>query len=138
MRKRLGDLLVEAGLITEEQLDFTLENKSDDEKLGDALIREGYITEQQLIEVLEFQQGIPRVSLSRYAIEQDVVQLVPKDLAKRHYAMPFQIDGNKLFVAMSDPMDYYALEELRMATGLQIVPAITTKDSLFRAITKYY
>src|SRR5690606_21354659 len=67
-----------------------------------------------------------------------IIQLVPKELAKRHNVMPIRIDGNKLFVAMEDPMDYFAMEELRMATGYQIVPAIATKDSLFRAITKYY
>jgi len=138
MRKRLGDLLVESGLITKEQLAATLENKGEDEKLGDALLREGYITEQQLIEVLEFQLGIPHINISQYPIEQEIIQLVPKELAKRHNVMPIRIDGNKLFVAMEDPMDYFAMEELRMATGYQIVPAIATKDSLFRAITKYY
>ena len=138
MRKRLGDLLVESGLITKEQLAATLENKGEDEKLGDALLREGCITEQQLIEVLEFQLGIPHINISQYPIEQEIIQLVPKELAKRHNVMPIRIDGNKLFVAMEDPMDYFAMEELRMATGYQIVPAIATKDSLFRAITKYY
>lgn len=63
-RKRLGDLLVEAGLITEEQLQEALREKAPGQKLGDALLQRGYITEQQLIEVLEFQLGIPHVSLS--------------------------------------------------------------------------
>ena len=67
-RKRLGDLLVESGLITEEQLKVTLEEKSPNQKLGDALLQRGYITEQQLIEVLEFQLGIPHISLFRLSI----------------------------------------------------------------------
>ena len=71
-RKRLGDLLVEAGLLTEEQLATTLSNKSANEKIGDALLREGFITEQQLIEVLEFQLGIPHINLYKYAIEEDI------------------------------------------------------------------
>ncbi|MFD1851893.1 GspE/PulE family protein [Oceanobacillus bengalensis] len=137
-RKRLGDLLVDAGLLTNEQLSQTLATKATEEKLGDALLREGYITEQQLIEVLEFQLGIPHVNLFQYSIDQDIVQLVPKDLAKRYNLMPIRIDDNKLFVAMADPMDYFAMEELRMATGFQIVPGIATKDSLYRTITKYY
>jgi len=138
VRKRLGDLLVESGLISEEQLNRTLKNKSSDEKLGDALLREGYITEQQLIEVLEFQLGIPHINIFQYPIDPDVIQLVPKELAKRHYAMPIRRDKNKLLVAMADPMDYFAIEELRMATGYHIEPAIATKDELFRTITKYY
>ncbi|AXI09694.1 type II secretion system protein GspE [Oceanobacillus zhaokaii] len=137
-RKRLGDLLVESGLITDDQLAGTLANKGEDEKLGDALLREGYITEQQLIEVLEFQLGIPHINVAQYPVEQETIQLVPKELAKRHLLLPIRIDGNKLFVAMADPMDYFAMEELRMATGYQIMPGIATKDALYRMVTKYY
>ena len=138
MRKRLGDLLVESGLITEDQLSKALEEKLPEEKLGDTILREGYITEQQLIEVLEFQLGVPHINLHQYAIDQDVIQLVPKDLAKRYQLMPVRTEDNQLFVAMADPMDYFAMEELRMVTGYQIVPAIATKDDLQRTIAKYY
>lgn len=138
VRKRLGDILVETGMITEEQLNHTLANKSSDEKLGDALLREGYISEQQLIEVLEFQLGIPHININQYPIDLEAVQLVPKDLAKQHLLMPIRKDKNKLLVAMADPLDYFALEELRMATGYHIEPAIATKDEIYRAITKFY
>ena len=138
VRKRLGDILVETGMITEEQLNHTLANKSSDEKLGDALLREGYISEQQLIEVLEFQLGIPHININQYPIDLEAVQLVPKDLAKQHLLMPIRKDKNKLLVAMADPLDYFALEELRMATGYHIEPAIAAKDEIYRAITKYY
>lgn len=137
-RKRLGDLLVESQLITEEQLAIALERKSQDEKLGDALVREGFVTELQLIEALEMQLGIPRISIYQYQIDQDVIQLVPHHLAKRHQVMPIRKEDNKLFVAMIDPMDYFAIEELRMATGCQIVPSIVTRDELQRAIARYY
>ncbi|MFD1066563.1 GspE/PulE family protein [Oceanobacillus locisalsi] len=137
-RKRLGDLLVESNLITNEQLTATLESKRTEEKLGDALLREGYITEQQLIEVLEMQLGIPHINILQYPVEQEVIQLVPRELAKRHQVLPFRVNGNKLFVAMADPMDYFAIEEIRMATGFQIVPGIATKDALFQMITKCY
>lgn len=137
-RKRLGDLLVESGLISETQLSTALAEKLPDEKLGDTLLREGYITEQQLIEVLEFQLGIPHINIFQYPIEQEIVQLVPQEIAKRYQVMPIRSEENQLFVAMADPMDYFAIEELRMATGYQIVPAIATKDALQRAITKYY
>lgn len=137
-RKRLGDLLVESGLITEQQLVETLSQKASEEKLGDALLREGHITEQQLIEVLEFQLGIPHINIFQYSIVPELIQLVPKELAKRHNVLPIRKEQNKLFVAMADPMDYFAIEELRMATGYQIVPGIATKDELYRTITKYY
>src|SRR5690625_4045484 len=137
-RKRLGDLLIDSGIISEAQLAFALEEKMPDEKLGDTLLREGYITEQQLIEVLEFQLGIPHINIYQYPIEQEIIHLVPKEMAKRYQVMPIRTEDNQLFVAMADPMDYFAIEELRMATGYQIVPAIATKDALQRTIAKFY
>ena len=137
-RKRLGDLLVESLVISNEQLEYALSQKSREEKLGDFLIRENLLTEQQLIEVLEFQLGIPHVSLNQYSIEPELIQLVPKELAKRANIMPVRKDRNKLMIAMADPMDYFAIEEVRMATGCQIETSIATKDDLFRTITKYY
>ncbi|KGR79647.1 GspE/PulE family protein [Ureibacillus manganicus] len=137
-RKRLGDLLIESGVITTQQLDYALSNKSSDEKLGDFLIRENFITEQQLIEVLEFQLGIPHINLNQYAIDPELLQLVPGELAKRAKIMPVRRDKNKLFIAMADPMDYFAIEEVRMATGCQIETSIAAKDDLYRTITKYY
>lgn len=137
-RKRLGDLLVEAGVITEEQLMHALDNKSRDEKLGDFLIKENVLTEQQLIETLEVQLGIPHVSLNQYAIDPELLPLIPAELAKRASLMPLRRERNKLFIAMADPMDYFAIEEVRMATGCQIETSIAAKDDLFRTITKYY
>lgn len=137
-RKRLGDLLVEAGVLSIEQLNYALETKSRDEKLGDFLIRENYITEQQLIEVLEFQLGIPHVNLSQFPIDPELLHLIPGELAKRANLIPLRREKNKLFIAMADPMDYFAIEEVRMATGCQIETSIAAKDDLYRTITKYY
>jgi type IV pilus assembly protein PilB len=137
-RKRIGDLLLEAGVITEEQLTHALENKSRDEKLGDFLIKENVLTEQQLIEVLEFQLGIPHISLNQIPIDPELLQLVPAELAKRAQLIPIRREKNKLFIAMADPMDYFAIEEVRMATGCQIETTIAAKDDLYRTITKYY
>ena len=137
-RKLLGDLLVESNVISDEQLHFALSQKRRDEKLGDYLITENLITEQQLIEVLEFQLGIPHVNLNQYSIDPELLQLVPKELAKRTNIMPLKKNKNKLLIAMADPMDYFAIEEVRMATGCQIETSIAAKDDLFRTITKYY
>lgn len=137
-RKRLGDLLVESNVIKPVELEEALKNKSRDEKLGDYLIDHQLITEQQLIEVLEFQLGIPHVNLNQYSIDPELIQLVPKELAKRANLMPIRRDRNRLLVAMADPMDYFSIEELRMATGCQIEPSIAAKDDVFRTITKYY
>jgi len=137
-RKRLGDLLLDSGLITAEQLQSALAEKQKGQRLGDALLERGFITEQQLIEVLEFQLGIPHVSLYRFPFDQKLIKLVSKEMAKRNLLIPIKIEGDKLLVAMADPMDFYAIDDLRLATGFQIETAIASKDDILRAINKYY
>jgi type IV pilus assembly protein PilB len=137
-RKRLGDLLVEAGLISEEQLQAALKNKSPNQRLGDALLQHGFITEQQLIEVLEFQLGIPHISLYRYPFDTKLFTLISKETARRNLIIPLKKESDRLFVAMADPMDFFVIDDLRLATGFQIETAIATKDDILRAINKYY
>lgn len=138
-RKRLGDLLIDSGVISEEQLQQALrEQGKTKQKLGDSLISQGYITEQQLFEVLEFQLGIPHVSLFKYQIDPSITAIIPESLARRYQAIPLHKEGGKLLVAMADPLDYFAIEELRMSTGFRIEPAISGKDELQRAIARYY
>lgn len=137
-RKRLGDLLVESGLITEEQLQSALEDKPRDQKLGDLLLQRGYITEQQLIEVLEFQLGIPHINLFRYPFDPKLFNVVPKEFAKRNLLVPLKAEEDKLFVAMADPMDYITVDDLRLSTGFHIETAIASKDDILRTISKYY
>lgn len=139
LRKRIGDLLVEAGLITEEQLQNALKEQAELKmRLGDVLITRNYITEQQLIEVLEFQLGIPHVQLYRQKIDAKIINIIPQRLAEQHQVLPLRTEGNKLIVAMADPLDYYAIDELRMTTGFRIEPTIASKDELQRAIKRYY
>ncbi|TFE01161.1 GspE/PulE family protein [Jeotgalibacillus salarius] len=137
-KKRLGDMLLEAGVLTQEQLEKTLAEKQQHLKLGDALLERGYITEQQLIEVLEVQLGIERVSLYRYPFDTNLFTLIPKEDAQRKLIIPLKKEGDKLFVAMSDPMDFYTIEDLRLSTGFDIRPVISTKDDIIRSINKYY
>ncbi|WP_068674678.1 GspE/PulE family protein [Oceanobacillus sp. Castelsardo] len=138
VRKRLGDLLQEASLVTEDQVREALENKNENQKLGDALLDLGYITEQQLIEVLEYQLGIPHVSLYRYPIDENVLGLISKEMAQEHYIMPLRIQDNELLVAMKDPMDYFVIDDLELSTGISISPVIAARDDILYAINKYY
>ncbi|WML25426.1 ATPase, T2SS/T4P/T4SS family [Neobacillus sp. OS1-33] len=137
-RKKLGDLLIEEGLITPEQLQTTLDEKDAAQKLGDALLQRGYLTEQQLVEVLEYQLGIPHVSLFHYPFDTNLFSLITKETAKRNLIIPLKRDGNKLFVAMANPMDFIVIDDLRLSTGFHIEPAIATKDDILRTINKYY
>lgn len=138
-RKRLGDILVESGIITSEQLQEALvEQKKSKLKLGDHLLQSGYITEQQLIEILEFQLGVPHVSLFRMRLDPALSAIVPEELARRYSLVPLKKEENKLTVAMVDPLDYYAIDELRMSTGFVINVVIATRDEIQRAISRMY
>ncbi|MGO0060216.1 GspE/PulE family protein [Brevibacillus fluminis] len=138
-RKRLGDLLVESGMITAEQLQKALqEQQVSRQKLGDVLLSQGYISETQLIEVLEFQLGIPHVSLFKFKFDQSLTGIITESMAKRYQVIPLKKEGSKLTVAMADPLDYFALDDLRMSTGFQIEQAIATRDDIQRAIMRYY
>lgn len=137
-RKRLGDLLQDANIITQAQLQDALAHKDDNQKLGDALLDRGYITERQLIEVLEFQLGIPHVSLYNYPIDEHALGYVTKELAQKNFIMPLKIQDNELVIAMRDPMDYYIIDDLEMSTGYRISPVIAAKDDILYAINKYY
>ena len=101
-------------------------------------MQRGYITEQQLIEVLEFQLGIPHVNLFRYPFDPKLFNVVPKEFAKRNLLVPLRAEGDRLFVAMSDPMDYITVDNLRLSTGFHIETAIASKDDILRTISKYY
>jgi type IV pilus assembly protein PilB len=138
-RKRLGDLLVEAGVITQEQLmDALKAQKNSKLRLGDQLAELGLLSEQQLIEVLEFQLGIPHVNLHKQKIEQSLLNIINEDLSRRHQVLPLKKNGNKLTLVMSDPLDYYAIDDIRLSTGFTIEPVIAKKDELRLAINRYY
>ncbi|MTD29667.1 type II secretion system protein GspE [Planomicrobium sp. YIM 101495] len=138
VRRRLGDILIEQGLLTDEDLQHTLKEKKPEQKLGDALLQRGLITEQQLIETLEVQLGIPHVTLFRYPFDPNLFNVVPKDFAKRNMLVPLKTEGDRLYVAMADPMDFITIDDLRLTTGFQIEPAIASNDDILRTIAKYY
>lgn len=137
-RKRLGDLLKDAGIIEENQIQEALESKMPDQKLGDVLVEKGFVTEKQLIEVLEFQLGIPHVSLFHFPIDPHVITIVSKDFAIRNLLVPIQRKGEELTVAMSDPMDYFSIDDLKISTGFKISPVIATKHEILQAVNRHY
>ncbi|WP_396208885.1 GspE/PulE family protein, partial [Exiguobacterium sp.] len=137
-RKRLGEMLIEESLVTEQQVEEALTVKRSTEKLGDALLRLGHLTAQQLLEALHHQLKIPIIQLYNYPVDVAVTKLISKDLAQRHTLVPVYREGNRLFIAMADPMDLIAIDDLRMQTGLSIDVGIATRDEIRRTILKYY
>ncbi len=136
---RMGDLLVSVGLITQDQLQEALKvGKETRKRLGEVLISTGVITEQQMIEALEMQLGISFIDLSKAKIPTELARLVPKSLAKKHSVVPVQVVKDELILAMADPLNFMAIEDVRSATRKRVTPRIATAVAVDRAIAALY
>lgn len=135
---RLGRLLLQNNLINEDQLEDALEEHSNTGKSpGRVLIDKGVLTEGQLTAVLAEQIGIRYVDLSNYAVDPAAATLVDANLARRYMVIPIDYEDSKLIVAMADPTNVFALDDLRIMTGMEIMPVVTTKDDIAGAIGRY-
>ncbi len=137
--RRLGDLLVTAGLITPEQLQQALlEQKRSNEKLGSILVRLGMLGEDQLISFLARQYGLPSITLSQLDIDSEVLKLVPAQMAKKYEVLPVKRVGNALTLAMADPTNVFAIDEVAFATNLQVLPVVASQGAIRKAIERNY
>jgi type IV pilus assembly protein PilB len=139
MVRRLGDLLVAEGLITAEHLRQALaEQKGKADKLGSILVRIGAVTEEQLIGFLSRQYGIPSITLSNLDVDNDTLRLVPAHIAKKYEVLPVKRIGGTLTLAMSDPTNVFALDDIAFMTNLQILPVVAPQAAIRRALDKAY
>ena len=139
---RIGDVLVAAGAITEEQLQEGLaKQKETGRKLGNALVDLGFISNDMLITVLTTQLGIDYIELKGAKIEEKVIHMVPENMGTKYQAIPIEIDPdnpNILKVAMADPMDIMAMDDIGLVTNLQVEPMLASEEGIKNAIDKYY
>ncbi len=139
---RIGDLLVEAGAITEDQLQQALVvQKETGGRLGNVIMDLGFISRELLITVLTTQMGIDYVELKTVKVDEAVIDLIPEPLVRKHKAMPIAFDdhnANILKVAMADPMDLSAIDDLSIASGYQVDPLIAFEEDINDAIGRYY
>jgi len=139
MVRRLGDLLVAEGLITEAQLRQALgDQKGKADKLGSVLVRQGSITEEQLIGFLSRQYGIPSITLVNLEVDPETLRLVPPHIAKKYEVLPVKRIGGTLTLAMSDPTNVFALDDIAFMTNLQILPVVAPQAAIRRALEVNY
>ncbi len=137
--RRLGDLLVAERLITEAQLKQALaEQKGKTEKLGSILARLGFITEEQLIGFLSRQYGIPSITLTNIDVDTETLRLVPAQIARKYEILPVKRIGGTLTLAMADPTNVFALDDIAFMTSLQILPVVAPQATIRKAIEKHY
>lgn len=138
-KKRLGEILLEARLITQEQLQKALERqKQTNERLGKTLVLLGYIQEEQIVQCLEGQLGIPAIKLSKTIIEPEIAKLIPLNLAQRYLILPIKKTGSRLTLAMVDPLNILAMDDARMTTGLDVEPVIAMENELRAALARHF
>ncbi|MDE6364797.1 MAG: Flp pilus assembly complex ATPase component TadA [Lachnospiraceae bacterium] len=139
---RLGDLLVESGNITQEQLEHALKKQKErNKKLGEILVDEGILTEDDIAAALSNQLNIKIVDLQNINIDKAVTKLVPVNILKKYTMMPFAFsehNKNVLRVAMENPLDTYAQEDVSIITNYQVEPVVATTRSIMLAIDKYH
>lgn len=137
--QRLGVLLMRAGIITERQLTDALEvHKATGSPLGRVLVDLGYATNGSILSVMAKQIGIQYIDFAEKHPDANAIAVVPKDLAQRYTLMPVEIVDNQLVVAMADPQNVLALDDLRIITGYEIKPAISTRDDIVTAVEEFY
>lgn len=139
---RLGDVLVNSGVITAEQLQKGLElQKGSGRKLGETLVDEGITTEENIAKALSSQLGYEMVDLQDVSIDEEILNLVPPNILKKHKMIPFEYSKmgmNVLRVAMSDPMNMAAMDDINIITNLQVEPVVATPRDVMLALDRYY
>src|SRR2546427_55133 len=139
VNRRLGDLLVADGLLTAEQLRKALaEQKGSPEKIGSVLIRLNYINDEQLIGFLSRQYGVPSITVAQLDIDSDVLKLVPAPIARKYEVIPVRKMGNSLALAMADPTNVFALDDISFMTNLQVLPLVASQTAIKKAIDRNY
>jgi type IV pilus assembly protein PilB len=138
-RKMLGEMLISEGLISREQLERALsEQKLHGGRIGILLRSMGFVTEEDIIKVLGKQMGIQPVTLSSIIIDPDVVKIIPETMARRHQVIPLFKKDRVLTLAMVDPLNVFAIDDLRRATGMEIQPAVSSETEVMKAIDRFY
>ena len=139
MALKLGELLQKENLVTREQLDAALAHqKSNGGKLGRALVSLGYVRDEEITSLLSRQYGVPSINLDHFEVDPVVIKTVPAELARKYIVLPLARSGATLTIAMADPTNVFAMDEIRFMTGYNVEPVVASETSLEEAIDKYY
>ncbi len=137
--KQLGELLVEAGFINKNQLNQALEVQKDKGGLiGQVLVNLGYVSEEAIAQAITAQYGFPYLPLESYEVDTEVVKIVPKNVAIQYCLIPVDKIGNNLTIAMANPLNNQAVEDIVLLSGLYVQIFVSTASDIKRAIEKCY
>src|SRR3978361_433697 len=139
MAVRIGELLLKEKLITPEQLQQALtQQKSNGGKLGYNLVKMGFVKDEQITALLSKQYGVPAINLAQFKIDLTIVKLVPTDTARKYQIIPLSRSGSTLTIAMTDPTNVFAMDDIKFMTGYTVEPVVASEVAITDAIEKYY
>lgn len=139
MAAKLGQILISSNIISEEQLKQALNlQKREGGRLGTNLVKLGHITEDKLVEFLSRQFGVPAINLSEYAVDPSVIKLIPMEMARKYFIMPVTRVGATLTIAMADPSNVFAIDDVKFMTGYNVEIVVATETAIINAISTNY
>ena len=139
LNKQLGELLIERGIINDEQLVRALTLQKDKGGLiGEILVELGFVKEEDIAQSLTAQYGFPYLPLSNYDINSEIVNIVPGRVARQYLLVPIDKIGNNLTLAMSNPLNVQAIEDVELLSGCSVQTFVSTSSDVKKAIEKYY
>jgi len=139
MADKIGEMLLKSGLINEQQLQEALKlQRTSGGKLGSNLVKLGYVKEEDITSLLSEQYGVPAIHLEHFEIEDEILKLISPDIAQKFMLIPIERTGSTLTVAMADPSNIFALDQIRFLTSYNVEPVVASEASIRNAIDKYY
>ncbi len=136
---KLGELLLYAGKITHKQLNIAInEQKLTNRKIGEIIVEKGWLSNEDIVEALEFQLGYPRVDLNKYKINSNVVTIIPETIVRKYKLIAIDKRDNTLVVAMVDPLNIFAIDDVKLFTKMNVEPVLASKEDILKIIDKYY
>jgi type IV pilus assembly protein PilB len=139
MSGKLGEILLKENLISAEQLKQAIEHqKANGGRLGNSLVKLGFLSDDEVTAVLSRQYGVPSINLSYFEVDQTVIKLIPMETAMKYQILPLSRVGSSLTVAMVDPTNVFAMDDIKFMTGFNIEPVVASETAIMEAIKKHY
>jgi type IV pilus assembly protein PilB len=139
MSGKLGEILLKENLISAEQLKQAIEHqKANGGRLGNSLVKLGFLSDDEVTAVLSRQYGVPSINLSYFEVDQSVIKLIPMETAMKYQILPLSRVGSSLTVAMVDPTNVFAMDDIKFMTGFNIEPVVASETAITEAIKKHY
>ncbi|HVQ31465.1 MAG TPA: type II secretion system protein GspE, partial [Vicinamibacteria bacterium] len=139
MPVKLGELLLKENMVTPQQLQEALSHqKMNGGKLGKAFVTLGYVKDEEITSLLSRQYGVPSINLDHFEVDPAIIKIIPAETARKYQILPLSRSGATLTIAMADPTNVFAMDDIKFMTGYNVEPVVASETSLEDAIEKYY